>query len=347
MRKRTLLMHGLDFAISAQVRQHAVAHSDIAQGNDPARGLDLTAQLGASGTPELSAAEQGLTTELASGPGANPGFSDLAPFSSGALLSAGNPYFQGAFNTAANAVTPGTLAPFIGAGRYGSGASDAAEASALTNAATGLAFKNYDTMAPLSEAAGASAGNLWNTGNSNINFGSSVAPGLTNQNFTDLTNLINAGAANQGQQQSYINSDVNRFGFNQQSPWSTAANFANLIGAPQPGGGTTQTPFFTNPLGSALGAASGITGIGNSLFGSNGLWPGALNGPGKGAGALAAAPTAAEVSAGAAGSAAGVSGFGLAPLIAGGGGAGAAGGIGAALGAGGGAVADLAPLLLL
>lgn len=62
----------------------------------------------------------------------------------GAYLSAGNPYFQNAINTAANSIVPAVSSQFEANGRYGSGAFNNALASNMAQEAGNLAYQNYN-----------------------------------------------------------------------------------------------------------------------------------------------------------------------------------------------------------
>lgn len=190
---------------------------------------------------------------------------------SGNYLSAGNPYFQNMVGQVGQSIMPQIQSNFALNGRTGSGAEANAFADALTREAGQLAFQNYGQERGLQNQA------LW------------TAPTLANQDYQDISALGDVGSQLQNLQQGYINADINRFTQTQQLPYQQLAQYSSLIGNPvMPGTTSTQQPFFTNPLGSAMQFGLGSLGIANGL---NNL--GLLSGAGKGAAAAAAAAPAA------------------------------------------------------
>jgi hypothetical protein len=168
----------------------------------------------------------------------------------------GNPFFSGAFQPAAEAATS-SFNQAIGnigsqaskAGRYGSGAmgdlqSQAAGqlAKSLTGTAGTLAYQNYaDERARQQQAT----------------FG---APQLAQADYGDIQNLLNAGKVGEGYQQQALNADMQQFAYNQQLPQAQLTNYLNQVyGFPAGKTSTTQTPYFTNPMATALG--TGLLGV--------------------------------------------------------------------------------------
>lgn len=218
--------------------------------------LQLQANRALSGSPVTNAA-QGFATNL----------------ENGNLLSAGNPYFGNMIQQVANSVTPAVAGSFEGNGRYGSGAFANALSSAITNEAGNLAYQNYgDTLGRMVS-------------------GMALAPGLANQDYTDISQLGNVGDALRNLQQGYINEDISRFYGNQQAPWQTLAQLSGLLGAPIGGNGSVTSPYFTNPLGQAIGTGAGLLSLynGATAAGLLGGGAGAAAGLGSAVGAGAAA----------------------------------------------------------
>jgi hypothetical protein len=185
--------------------------------------LQLQANRALSGSPVTNAA-QSFATNL----------------ENGNLLSAGNPYFGNMVQQIANSVTPAVAGSFEGNGRYGSGAFANALSSAITNTAGNLAYQNYgDTLGRMVS-------------------GAFVAPSLANQDYTDISQLGSVGDMLRNLQQGYINEDISRFYGNQQAPWQTLGQLSGLLGNPIGGNSSTTIPFFTNPVGQAIGAGAGL-----------------------------------------------------------------------------------------
>ncbi len=162
---------------------------------------------------------------------------NLASTMSGGYLS-GNPFFQGAFQPAAQAAQQQFLqgvgqinSAASKAGRYGSGAAQNLQnqamgqfAQALTGTAGQLAYQNYAQERARQEAA-----NL-------------AAPSFAEADYGDLQRLLNVGQL----QQAY--------------PQEALTNFLSAAyGSPRGGIQTSQTPYFTNPTATALG--TGLLGV--------------------------------------------------------------------------------------
>lgn len=162
----------------------------------------------------------------------------------------GNPFFEGAFQPAAQAATS-AFNQAIGnigsqaskAGRYGSGAMGDLQTQAagqlaknLTGTAGQLAYQNYaDERARQQQAT----------------FG---APAMAQADYGDIQNMINAGQLGEGYQQQALNADMQKFAYNQQLPQSQLTNYLNQVyGFPAGKTTTTQTPYYTNPTATALG----------------------------------------------------------------------------------------------
>ena len=159
----------------------------------------------------------------------------------------GNPFFQGAFQPAAQQATS-AFNQAIGnigsqasrAGRYGSGAMENLQTQAsgqlaqgLTNTAGQLAYQNYAQERARQEAA---------SGN---------APMLAQADYGDISKLLGVGQlGEQYQQQTYNQPQQNLTSF-----------LGNIQGLPL--GQSTTNPYYTNSTANALGTLSGIAGIGS------------------------------------------------------------------------------------
>lgn len=176
----------------------------------------------------------------------------------------GNPFFQGAFNPAAQAAqtayydaTRQIGSQAASKGRYGSGAQQQLQdkaagtfAQALTNTAGQLAYQNYDAERARQMAA---------TG---------AAPSMAEAGYSDINKLMSIGQAQEGYQEMALQDAINRFNFQQNLPQAQLQQFLSAAyGSPQ--GGISTAPVYSNRLGSALGAGALGYGIsGGSPYGA-------------------------------------------------------------------------------
>jgi hypothetical protein len=168
----------------------------------------------------------------------------------------GNPFFQGAFQPAAQAATD-AFNTAIGnvtsqasqAGRYGSGAMTNLQGAAagqlaqkLTGTAGQLAYQNYaDERARQQQAT----------------FG---APALAEADYADINKMLAAGQLGEGYQNQALQADINRFNFQQNAPTVNLQNYLSNIGMIPRGTQTTsQNPYFTNQTANRLG--TGLLGV--------------------------------------------------------------------------------------
>lgn len=169
----------------------------------------------------------------------------------GDFLSAGNPYFSGMMDRVANQIRPRLDAQFNGA-NYGGSLHQGAMASALTDAASNLAFQNY----------GQERGNQMQ--------GMLFAPQL---NTADVQPLVQVGQMREDMASRELQDQINRFNFNQQAPDEALRRYASLVAGGQWGGSSTQTqPLYSNPLAQGLGYAATATNIAGNLFGPRGIF---------------------------------------------------------------------------
>lgn len=168
----------------------------------------------------------------------------------------GNPFFQGAFQPAAQAAqqafqqgTQNLASAASRAGRYGSGAMAGLQGQLanqfgqnLANTAGQLAYQNYAAERAAQERATA------------------LAPSMAMADYGDIQSLLGAGQAREGYQQQALQADINRFNFMQNQPQLNLQNYLNMVyGFPAGRQTTTQTPYYTNPTANALG--TGLLGV--------------------------------------------------------------------------------------
>lgn len=191
-----------------------------------------------AGSPLLGAAQQQLGQTI------------------GGQFLGGNPFFQGAFQPAAQAAqqafqtgTSNLASQASKAGRYGSGAMANLQgqlantfANQLANTAGQLAYQNYAQERATQERATA------------------LAPSMAAADYGDIQSLLGAGQTREGYQQQALQSDINRFNYMQNLPQQNLTNYLNMVyGFPAGRSTTTQTPYYTNPMASALG--TGLLGV--------------------------------------------------------------------------------------
>ena len=168
----------------------------------------------------------------------------------------GNPFFQGAFQPAAQAATD-AFNTAIGnvtsaaskAGRYGSGAMQNLQNAAagqlaqkLTGTAGQLAYENYANERARQQQA---------------TFG---APQMAAADYADIQQMLAAGQFGEGYQQKALDAAKQRFAFEQAAPQTQLQSYLSNIGLiPKGQQQTTQTPYFTNPTATALG--TGLLGV--------------------------------------------------------------------------------------
>ena len=200
----------------------------------------------------------------------------------------GNPFFQGAFQPAAQAAESQFLTSLgnIGsaaskAGRYGSGAMNTMTqgasgqfAKTLADTAGQLAYRNYADERAAQQAA------------------TMAAPAMAQADYGDIQNMLKAGQLREGYTGAQQQADINRFNFQQNQPQVNLSNFlGSVYGNPlgrlqQPTGVQAGPSGFQNLLGTAatlggiyknIGGAQGISQIGNWLSGGGSSVPSAYN----------------------------------------------------------------------
>lgn len=283
-------------------QQRAMAGSPLVRGAQQTVGALQTAT-----NPAL-----GAYGDIYSRAGYNPAMGMTGQTASGAYLG-GNPFFQGAFQPAAQAAQDvfernmqNITSQASQAGRYGSGAmgqlQDRASgqfAQALTDVAGQLAFQNYGAERGLQEAAIqnlgglsnqalqtqlAAAGGLGQTAASDYQRqlqAAAMSPEMAAQDYADIQRMIDLGQMQEGYQEMALADAMNRFNFQQQAPYSALQSYlSSAFGAPM--GTQTSQPIFRNQMGSAL--SGGLAGAG--LAGAAGFNPAIGGALGAGAGLL-------------------------------------------------------------
>lgn len=213
-----------------------------------------------------------------------------------------NPYIDKLYQRANNQAQASLDSNFNRAGRYGSGAHEAASADAANNLANQMYGQLYDKRAnTAAQAASAysqgigqgleaqqAAGSIYNTGwgnniaarNDAANAynaaigqqlsGANTANTLYNQRYTDAQWLSDIGANQENYNQALIDAAIDRWNYDQQRPLTALSNYNQLIQGTY--GGTTTATGKGGYTGSALGSALGGAAAGASLLsGANSL----------------------------------------------------------------------------
>ena len=178
-----------------------------------------------------------------------------------------NPYLNQAMNAAVRpmvenfqtSIMPSIQGGFSGRGRYGSGLQAFQQQQAGKNlmqqmgdVGSRMAYADYGAERGRQQAA------------------LQAAPTLAAQDYMDINQLAQAGAAREAQAGSELQDQISRFQFEQQAPRDALTQYMTLVGGGQYGGQSTQTqPIYSNPaaenvglLGGVAGAASDLAGIG-------------------------------------------------------------------------------------
>ena len=175
----------------------------------------------------------------------------------------GNPFFQGAFNPAAQAAESrfkeslGNIGSAASkAGRYGSGAMSTMQqgasgqfAKTLADTAGGLAYQNYEAERGRQQAA------------------TMAAPAMAQADYGDIQQMLKAGQMREGYTGAQQQADIDKFNFQQTQPQQNLTNFlsgvyGNPLGRAQQSMAYPQASKFQNALGTValLGGVERDTG---------------------------------------------------------------------------------------
>jgi hypothetical protein len=191
--------------------------------------LQMQTQRAQQGSPLTGAAQNQLTSTL-----------------QGDYLSAGNPYFSQMFDPVAGEVRSRIDSQFNRSGNYGSSAHMNAVASGLSNAASQLAYQNYQGERENQMKAGL------------------LAPQIAQQDYFDASKLAEVGGVREDLSQQGINEQMARHDFYQMEPWQRLQLYNNLIQGNVGGTTTSETtaPRRSLGFGDILGGASSLGGLG-------------------------------------------------------------------------------------
>lgn len=223
-----------------------------AQSTDTATALQMQADRARAGSPLTGAGQQSILSTIRG--------DYLRPDS--------NPYLQGAVQQGLDQVKRNVSSQFRG-DNYGSSANQEWLAKKLSDSALPIYAQNYQTERGRQLAA---------TG---------MAPQFAAQDYADIDRLAAVGATRDARNQAEVEAGQRKAN----ADWEHLANFQRILGAAGGYGATTsssESPYFSDPLGRALGlgiggltlynglGAAGLLGAG-SAFGSAGGMAGAAD----------------------------------------------------------------------
>lgn len=177
-----------------------------------------------------------------------------------------NPYLDSMVERAIGQTNAGVAGNAAAAGRYGSGAFNAAANDAAGNIATQMYGQAYDN--DMNRALSA-----WNNERNNQIKGMMFAPQLAAADYQDLAALAEVGTAQENYHQQQINEDINRYNYGENQDAIALQNYANLIQGYYGSNSSASTSGSgrSNPLGSVASGALAGGGLA-SLLGASNPW---------------------------------------------------------------------------
>ena len=236
-------------------------------GQDPytTQAIGLQAQRALAGNPAMQAGEGQLSRTMAGD------YLDNNPFMAGN----NNQYLDDMVARAQNQTLANVAGNFSQAGRYGSGAHEAAAQDAAGNIATQMYGQAYDNDMNRMLSA-------YNAERDNMLRGTALSPTYAQQDYTDIAALSEAGTAKENYAQSLINADIDKYNYNAGRDLMNLQNYGALVSGNYGLSGestATGNAGRSNPLGNVLGGALSGAGMGYLLGGqTGGLWGGGLGG---------------------------------------------------------------------
>lgn len=181
---------------------------------------------------------------------------------------------QDAINTAVQKATPGLMDAFTQGNRMNSPGAAFAVSQGITSAAAPYVLQGQQAAAQGLSGNYQGAAQLQNQA-------SLIAPQTQQMPYTDISNMYNAGATQQSQNQAGINDAMTRYNYNQTLPYNMADWYNAGVGGSYGGTQTLTSPYFTQPQGGLMGALTGAVGggaLGYMLGGQQGAMYGAGGG---------------------------------------------------------------------
>lgn len=181
---------------------------------------------------------------------------------------------QDAISSAVSKATPGLLDTFTQGNRLNSPGAAYGVSQGIASAAAPYVLQGQQTAAQGLSQNYQSAAQLQNQANL-------IAPQTQAMPYTDISNVYNAGATQQSQNQAGINDQMTRYNYGQTQPYNLADWYNAGVGGSYGGTQTLTSPYFTQPTGGLMGALTGAVGggaLGYMLGGQSGAMYGAGGG---------------------------------------------------------------------
>lgn len=226
--------------------------------------------LGNYGSSALNAANSGVAGLASQGnsqfqQGQNSAQNALLQQSSGADLSAQNPYFQQMAQTTLANTMPSINASFANGNRSDSGLAARASSEGANDAIGQLAYQNYQTgLQNQLTAAGQESTNYDNANKTTVAAGA-VAPTIYGAQLEGGQDAYNADSQTQAQNQAQLTNQVNQWNYNQNLPYNMLGMYDNYISGSYGGSTTQSTPYSSNGTANALGGALGGAATGATI----------------------------------------------------------------------------------
>lgn len=228
------------------------------------QGLGYLQNYAQQGVPNMGMSNFATTRALS---GFNPAMGNAAQMAGEDV--AQNPYLRGLFDQGAGMVQDRINTQFAQAGRYGP--TNAAHTGALTR---GLGDLYSQIYAPAYESAQnrrlqatGLMGDIWSQGNQDAARAQAMMPSMYSLGMMPGQSMMDIGSIYEGQAQSYLDADRQRWDYNQNAPWANLERYAGIVnGLPDFSGTSTTSPAQrTNRLMSGLGGAAAGAGLASSM----------------------------------------------------------------------------------
>lgn len=220
--------------------------ADRATTGSPLEGMaqDLTAQIAMSNPMQGAYGQQALMDTAA-----------------GNFLG-GNPYYDQMVSQAVNPVIANVQSAMSKAGRLGSGANTDILADSIGDITSRLAYQNYSAERQNQLGAAGTLGNQFLSGLGYQTGAINALPEMANIDYSNLNKLLGAGSMREQYDQQQLGDAVNRYNFEQMTPWDSLGRIQNIM-AGQPYQSTTTNTSSSDP--GFLGTAGSLAGIGGNL----------------------------------------------------------------------------------
>lgn len=211
-------------------------------------------------SPQTEYALQAGEQRALQGSPLNFGAQNLAMNTMGGAYLQGNPNFDRVAQSVGNQVRNQVDSAYAGAGRGPSAGYAESLGRGISDAISPYAFGNYE----------AERGRQMDT--------MRMAPQMAMGDYADIGMLGQIGAQREGQAQRVLGDDMARFNYGQMLPDAMLDDYIRRVQGGYGNTTTTQQPMYSNGLMTGIGALGTVAGIGGTMFGGGGIFPGLLGG---------------------------------------------------------------------